>query len=96
MDKLEQCDVCKGDIEHHVDDTTGKTYWTHGYNAEPILKGQCCNTCYEYVFVLRRKQMKMRDELDMVSKFDTRVTIDSLANMIIHDRRKAVKEGQNA
>ena len=46
---LETCDICKGDIDHHVDEKTGKTYWTHGHNAEPVLNGRCCDTCNEHV-----------------------------------------------
>jgi hypothetical protein len=41
---------------------------------------------------LRLKQMYMSREHDLVTKFDTKVTLDSMAKYIIQDRRKAVKE----
>lgn len=94
MNKYETCDICKGDIDHHVDEKTGKTYWTHGHNAEPVLNGRCCDVCNEHVFALRLKQMQMSREHDLVTKFDTRVTIDSLAKYIIQDRRDQVQESK--
>ena len=83
-----KCLICKEKITPDPDG------WEGGHNAEPILNGRCCNTCNEYVLVLRLKQMTMRDELDIVSKFDTRVTIESLAKYIVQDRRNQIQESK--
>jgi len=91
----EKCDICKGDIEHHVDEKTGKTYWTHGHNAEPVINGRCCDTCNDWVLDMRMTQLATRRERDLLSKFDTKVTLDSMAKYIIQSRRKAVKEELN-
>ena len=89
---VQKCDICKGDIDHHVDEKTGETYWTHGHNAEPVIKGRCCDDCQAYVFDMRVAQLAMNRERDLVHEFDTKVTLDSMAEYIIQSRRKAVKE----
>ncbi len=39
------CVICKGDIDHHIDPTTGECYWIIGHNAAPVKDGRCCDTC---------------------------------------------------
>lgn len=39
------CVICSGDIDHHIDPTTGECYWTLGHNAAPVKDGRCCDTC---------------------------------------------------
>ena len=91
---MKTCDVCKGDIEPLLDDK-GNTVWADGHNAMPILNGRCCDECNNYVLTLRLKQMTMRDELDLGSRFETKVAISSLATSIIESRRESVKSGAN-
>ena len=86
--KYETCDICKGDIEHHADNETGRVYWKHGHNAQPILDGQCCDVCQEYVLHLRLKQL----QLDTNKTFDRNTTVKSMANRIIANRRQETKE----
>lgn len=40
------CVICRGDIEHQKT-PEGEVYWTRGFNAEPIAKGNCCGECNE-------------------------------------------------
>lgn len=39
------CVICEGDIDHHIDPSTGECYWILGHNAAPVKNGRCCDTC---------------------------------------------------
>tara|TARA_R100000458_G_C8143751_1_gene153923 strand:- start:313 stop:630 length:318 start_codon:yes stop_codon:yes gene_type:complete len=93
--KKKTCDICKGDIQPVRDEKNGKVIWSDGHNAQPILDGRCCDECNSYVLALRLKQMNMRDELDAISRWDARVTIDSLSRSVIQRRREDVKNSTN-
>jgi len=43
--EIHTCVICSGDIDHHIDPSTGKCYWTLGHNAAPVKDGRCCDTC---------------------------------------------------
>ena len=40
------CDICGNPIDIHFKED-GTPYWAEGHNAEPIVKGRCCDTCQE-------------------------------------------------
>lgn len=55
--QTKKCCICKELLDVQRTDE-GKVYWTNGHNAEPVMRGRCCDTCnWEKVFPARVERL---------------------------------------
>ena len=67
--KVLQCSICKGDIEHKTLPDSNEVYWTSGNNAWPINSGRCCQWCDNQVVIpVRLKMMTEGRRITQVMK----------------------------
>ena len=60
--EIETCVICDGDIEHQKT-PEGEGFWTHGHNALPVAKGQCCQVCNDTRVLPRRLSESLNIQL---------------------------------
>tara|TARA_R100000656_G_scaffold124998_1_gene104892 strand:- start:331 stop:573 length:243 start_codon:yes stop_codon:yes gene_type:complete len=55
--KTKKCCICKEPLDVMIQPETGKILYDGGNNAEPVMKGRCCNSCDNEVVLSVRLEL---------------------------------------
>ena len=85
------CVICSGDIEHKIDHTTGKVYWTEGHNAQPVKDGRCCDTCNATAVMTARLASMFGEKAPAIAN-----TLASIPKPSLEQAEKDAEEAQRS